>query len=91
MKMKGDPKTEAIIEITALFPGMPGERAGLRVGDVLLQVGERKITRHNDIDRAIDGLKNGDKLDVKVKRAGKEKTVSFAEDTPVTIKMSKGK
>jgi len=65
------------VVIAKVLKGSPAAKAGLRVGDVLLNVGERKITRHNDIDRAIDGLKHGDKLAVKVKRAGKETTVKL--------------
>ncbi|MHC4953902.1 MAG: PDZ domain-containing protein [Planctomycetota bacterium] len=49
----------------------PAEKAGLRRGDVLLQVGERKMERHNDLDRALAGLAAKDAVKVRYERAGK--------------------
>jgi membrane-associated protease RseP (regulator of RpoE activity) len=56
----------------------PAAKAGLRTGDVLRQAGERKIERHNDIDRAIAGLATDAKLKIVYERAGKRATAELA-------------
>ena len=65
------------VVVAVVLKGSPAQKAGLRKGDTLLQVGERKITRHNDIDRAIEGLAAGTELKLRFERAGKQQTVKL--------------
>jgi len=65
------------VVIRSVLKDSPAAKAGLRSGDVLLRVGERKIARHNDVDRAIAGLPAGSKLKIVYERESKPVTVSL--------------
>ena len=52
-------------------------RAGLRPGDVVLQIGALKVNNRFDLERAIWGYKPGDKLEAIVVRDGERRTVSL--------------
>jgi len=65
------------VVISKVLKGSPAAKAGLRAGDILLQAGERKIQRHNDVDRAISGLAAGDKLKVVYERESRKTTVEL--------------
>ena len=67
-------KTVVVVKV---LENSPAARAGLRAGDHIRQVGERSIARHNDIDRAIEGLEPGAKLKVVYERESERKTVEL--------------
>lgn len=56
--------------------GLPAEKAGVMVGDVLLWIGDTQIKQVGDVRVAIKEHGAGDKLDIKVRRDGKERTLS---------------
>src|SRR5581483_3700688 len=58
--------------------GSPAEAAGLRSGDVLLQMAEVKIRSSIDIERCLLERKVGDALPVTVKRSDQERKVELA-------------
>jgi serine protease Do len=58
--------------ITDVFPGAPGEKAGLLSGDVVLQVGDRHITTPEDMLDASFFLSAEEQVNVKVVREGAE-------------------
>lgn len=65
----------------AVIPGGPGEKAGLKKGDVILEVDGQKISSDFGLQQGIRNKKPGDKVVLKVWRSGKilEKTVELGE------------
>jgi hypothetical protein len=62
------PGREGIL-ITTVFPDSPAQQAGLKANDVVLAVGDRKVTRRRDLILAIQATR-GEKTPVEVVRAG---------------------
>jgi serine protease Do len=58
--------------IAEVVPGSPAEKAGLRPGDVVLQVEQRTIDTYNQLSRAIAFYAPGAKVALRVLRNGKE-------------------
>lgn len=63
---------ESGIRIERLTPGMAAERAGLKVGDILLKVGSAAVASQETLRDALGGHRPGDKVQLVVKREGKE-------------------
>lgn len=61
--------------ITGLTPAGPAEEAGLRDGDVILQVGGRRIEGPGPLQAAIEVAKVGEPLTVSIWRGGVEQAV----------------
>lgn len=57
--------------ITAIFPGMPAERAGLKEGDVITAVDGRPINTFDELQRIVFHKESGDRLKLSVTREGK--------------------
>ncbi len=57
-------------EIRAVESGSPAARAGLRVGDVLLQIGENTLFSQDDLQDLLGVSKAGDSVEVRFRRAG---------------------
>ena len=57
--------------ITAIFPGMPAERAGLKEGDVITAVDGRPINTFDELQRIVFHKESGDRLKLSVSREGK--------------------
>jgi len=67
------------IRITALQPGGAAQEAGLKVGDVLLALGDLELSDPNfgpAYRERFRGAKNGDELPIRVRRGGQTLTVS---------------
>ncbi len=60
------------MRITGTSEGRPGERAGLKEGDVLIQLGSKKLKDIYDYMEALNQFKKGEKSSVVVLRDGKE-------------------
>ena len=58
--------------VTAVANGSPAEQAGLRAGDDLLAVGDRKIADPVDIRLALGPLAPGDRVRIRWRRDGVE-------------------
>jgi C-terminal processing protease CtpA/Prc len=52
-------------------------KAGIKAGDVIVQVGKKKIDEIRDVSRALGAFDEGEKVDVEVLRKGARKTVSL--------------
>ncbi|MEX2089838.1 MAG: PDZ domain-containing protein, partial [Bacteroidota bacterium] len=52
-------------------------KAGIKAGDVIVQVGKKKIDEIRDVSRALGAYDEGEKVDVEVLRKGARKTVSL--------------
>lgn len=54
----------------AVVPGSPAEKAGLKEGDIILEIENKRISEGNDLSKAILGRKVGDAVSVKILRQG---------------------
>ncbi|ODA29987.1 M28 family peptidase [Planctopirus hydrillae] len=54
--------------ISGTAPGSPADKAGLKPGDLVIDVGGNKVTNLDDFDLALRKFKAGDKVDFTVKR-----------------------
>jgi serine protease Do len=61
--------------VTQVFPGLPADEAGIRVGDVLLAINETEITTFRALAMDIAGRAAGEKLKLKVRRGEAEQVV----------------
>ena len=60
--------------ISQVFPGMPAEKAGVQVGDVILAVDNREIGTFEELAKIVYFKKPGDTMRLKIERA--EETIS---------------
>ena len=65
------------VVVSKVLKDSSAAKVGLRAGDLILQAGERKVTRHNDVDRAIEGLEPGAKFKIEYERESKKKVVEL--------------
>jgi serine protease Do len=56
----------------AVVSGSPAERAGLKKGDIILEINGQKITEENTLAGIISRFSPGDTIDLKILRDGKE-------------------
>jgi hypothetical protein len=62
--------------ISYILPEGPAHKAGLRVGDVLLKMGGKKIARPQDVAKSLRKRKPGDQLKVRIRRGGQLLTLT---------------
>ena len=61
--------------VESVVDDSPAAKAGFKAGDVITAVGDEKTADPDDVITAVRDRKPGDKLEVKVMRQGKEKTL----------------
>ncbi len=61
--------------VTVVEPGTAADKAGVKKGDVIVDVGGSKITRTQEVARAVRRHSPGDTIDVVVERDGKKMTL----------------
>ncbi len=66
------PEGEFDVVVTAVEPGLPADRAGLRVHDVLRFIDDRQAMDVDDLREALAGKVPGEELDLLVQREGEE-------------------
>ena len=67
--------------VASVTPGSPAQRAGVQPGDVIVEVGDETVDEPEDIARAIAGDAPGDRVDVRLRRAGQLQTVTVTLGT----------
>jgi C-terminal processing protease CtpA/Prc len=66
--------------ITEVMKDTPAEKAGLKVGDVIVQVDKEKVPSPSDVSSIIHEKQKGDKVDLVVVRDKAEKTITLEVD-----------
>jgi serine protease Do len=66
--------------ITEVMKDTPAEKAGLKVGDVVVQVDKEKVESPSDVSSIIRDKQKGDRVDLVVVRDKSEKTITLAVD-----------
>ncbi|MBE9047075.1 trypsin-like peptidase domain-containing protein [Pleurocapsales cyanobacterium LEGE 10410] len=61
--------------VVRVIPGSPAAKGGFKPGDVIREVGDRPVTTSVQVQEQVDKSKIGSKLEVKVMRDGKIKTL----------------
>lgn len=64
----------------AIFPDSPAEKAGIREGDIILELAGEKITVNNTLSKIIMKYNPGDKVILKVLRQGQEMNIEVTLD-----------
>lgn len=59
--------------IARVFPDSPAEKAGLKADDILIEIDGHAVRRYADVPPLIGAFSPGDKVELTVIRAGKEK------------------
>jgi hypothetical protein len=68
--------------LTGVTKGGPAERAGIKAGDIIIQLGDSKIGNLEDFDSALRKFKAGEKAPVVVKRGTEQVKVEVTLDPP---------
>jgi len=61
----------------AITAGSPAEKAGLKEGDVILEMGGEKVTKDNALAKIISKYNPNDSVDLKILRDGVEMTITL--------------
>jgi S1-C subfamily serine protease len=56
--------------IVSLRSGLPGEKAGLKAGDIIIRAGGRRVRKPADFVSAMTGLLRADSLEIEILRSG---------------------
>jgi serine protease Do len=59
-----------------VFEGDPADKAGIKTGDIIVEIAGKKIADSHELMRLVAALKVGEKITVKILRDGKERTLS---------------
>ncbi|MFB6455705.1 PDZ domain-containing protein [Chitinophaga sp. Hz27] len=74
-------KSEATgVTVKTVSPGTPAEKAGIKTGDIITKVDDKKIAEPKDLYETIGGYKPGDKITVTYTRNKKETKANVTLD-----------
>lgn len=73
------------IAISNVLDDSPADKAGIKVGDIIIAVDGRKVISSGQLRSNIGKHKVGDKIKIKVLRNGKTKTLKVAVGEPTSI------
>jgi serine protease Do len=80
----GDPETLGVV-VEQVQPDMPGDKAGIKKGDIITAVNGKEVADPADLARIVGGMKPGTKIELTILRpTGKDKTEQ------VTIELTLG-
>lgn len=63
------------VTVDNVIPDLPAAQAGVKVGDVIVRIGEQEIKQSSDVRDALSKAEAGDRIDLVVRRDGAEKTL----------------
>jgi S1-C subfamily serine protease len=63
------------VRLAGVTAGSPAANAGLREGDIIVQMADRKIQNIEDLTAALQSRKPGDEVDITVLRTGQPVTL----------------
>ena len=69
------------LKVTTVEPGYPAEKAGLKVGDVLIALNGEKLNKKKGLRKLLKKLAADDRVEIKYLRAGGEKVVELTLKT----------
>jgi serine protease Do len=77
--------------ISQVYPGGPAESGGMKRGDVVVAIGNKKVTKYRELQSIVAGEPVGTDIDVKVVRDGSEKNlkIKVSERTEDNMSMMK--
>jgi S1-C subfamily serine protease len=81
----GDAETGTGAVVGNVVAGGPADDAGLRKGDRIVAIGNRTISKSSDVVSAIISRRPGDKVAVRVRRGGSERTLTVKLGTRPTV------
>jgi serine protease Do len=73
------------VRIAEVYGGTPADRAGLRPNDVIIRVGAEAVDTIRDLQRGVMNLKEGEMLEIRVRRGGEEVVVQSGVEPMPTI------
>ncbi len=68
-------KEEKGVYVAKVYEGDPADKAGIKVGDVIVMIGDKTINSSRELSMTIAGSRVGEKVSVKLIRDGKEKSL----------------
>jgi serine protease Do len=71
-------------EVTGVVPGQPGDKSGLKEGDIVLKVNGREVTLDQTLSRIVANTKPGTKIPLEILREGKPMTINATVGTRPT-------
>jgi putative serine protease PepD len=77
----GDATTGTGAVVADVIAGGPAADAGLQPGDRIVAVGGRTVTQASDVSSLVTAHKPGEKVDVRIRRGGGERTLSITLGT----------
>lgn len=77
MGIQGENAEKSGAKLTAITPGGPAEKAGLKSGDIVLAFDSQKLANYAELVTAIRSHKADDKVKVQFERGGKAMTVEL--------------
>ncbi|KKU86542.1 MAG: hypothetical protein A2667_02110 [Candidatus Wildermuthbacteria bacterium RIFCSPHIGHO2_01_FULL_47_27] len=64
--------SEHMPDCQAVIPGSPADKAGLKEGDIIMEIQNEKISLDNAVEDVLQKMKIGESVELKFLRAGKE-------------------
>jgi serine protease Do len=68
------------VAVTQVFADTPAEKAGLRVGDVIVEFDGRKVTTPQQLQLVVERTESGKRVSLEVRRNGKTVQLEFVAD-----------
>jgi S1-C subfamily serine protease len=74
--------------IVEVLPDSPAAKAGLRTGDVIVQMGDRAVTSSEQVQQIVESSQIGRELPVELRRSGEQVTLSIRPEPLPTQEQS---